>query len=283
RSAKSEWPEIDLIITHFVNEAILRKAQDGKLATSVGAHEQVAEHYNVSTCNVAVELASQIASQTMDWKTYGGVHPAEPGNRLAASLVEDVFEQQDYRASNQQWNRSKRAAVLPEPLRPNCFDQGRFLPQSEMKLGEAWRFDVPDWKRIKGGKRSRFNGQPILHCRVSEGSDSNKQVGSDGSDRELSAKFQGNAVGLYVLAGPDAAVIEYSLDGNDWKQKDLFHRFSERLHYPRTVVLESGLSKGVHQLRLRLMKPSGKRGNSEAAARILHVVYNGNPVAAESR
>ena len=40
--------------------------------------------------------------------------------------------------------------------------------------------------------------------------------------------FEGNAVGIAVAAGPDAGIIEYSIDDQPWQKLDLFTRWSQK-------------------------------------------------------
>ncbi len=78
-----------------------------------------------------------------------------------------------------------------------------------------------------------------------------------------------------MLAGPDAGIIEVSIDGGEWESRDLYHRYSKGLHYPRTVMLASDLSDNDHSARIRLKKRSNNatKGNS---ARILQFTVNGS-------
>ncbi|MGI9473290.1 MAG: SGNH/GDSL hydrolase family protein, partial [Rubripirellula sp.] len=130
---------------------------------------------------------------------------------------------------------------------------------SKAKSDAQWSLARPDWESIQGNRRSRFESETLL-C--------SEQPGA-----ELNLSFKGTAIGLYVLAGPDAGTIEYSIDGAPMRQLDLFHRFSKGLHYPRTVLLEGDLDSGAHVLTLRVadQRHSNSTGN---AVRILNFVVN---------
>ena len=58
---------------------------------------------------------------------------------------------------------------------------------------------------------------------------------------ETQLKFKGKAIGIVVVAGPDAGIIEYSVDGGKFTKQDLFTKWSSRLHLPWYYVLESEL------------------------------------------
>jgi hypothetical protein len=79
--------------------------------------------------------------------------------------------------------------------------------------------------------------------------------------------------GAFVLAGPDAGVVECSVDAGEWTVVDLYHHFSGGLHYPRTVIFAEGLGDGRHQAVLRLRaRSSGEEGGN--CARLLQFAVN---------
>ena len=48
RAARLAYPEMNMIITHFVNPSMLATVDAGKVPTSIRAHEAVARRYGVS-------------------------------------------------------------------------------------------------------------------------------------------------------------------------------------------------------------------------------------------
>jgi len=118
---------------------------------------------------------------------------------------------------------------------------------------------VPEWKKIPGSFRETFAGLKLL-CGGRAGGG-------------VSFEFEGRAVGAYVLAGPDAGVLEVSIDGGEYKPTNLYHHYSRGLHYPRTVMFATDLAAGRHSVRLRLAKPPGD-GVKGTAARILQFAVN---------
>jgi hypothetical protein len=78
-------------------------------------------------------------------------------------------------------------------------------------------------------------------------------------------------VGAYVVAGPDAGIIEASIDGGPFAPVDLYHRFSRGLHYPRTVMLGTELKAGKHTLTIRISPQTKSAGH---AMRVMEFVAN---------
>ncbi|QEG40613.1 GDSL-type esterase/lipase family protein [Roseimaritima ulvae] len=257
RQAWMHDPELDIVITHFVNPPMLEKLTAGKTPTSSGQHEAVAEHYGVSSSDLARELAQRIAAGTFSWQQYGGTHPKQAGNRLAADLIVDLLDAawaQPLPADAQ-----PTAHSLPAPLDENSYFRGRFVSPADAKADDAWKWDRPDWSEIAGGFRDTFRNEMFLHT---------SEVGA-----ELSLEFEGTAVGAFVLAGPDAGMVEVSVDGAKPHVVDLYHHFSKGLHYPRTVMFATDLPAGKHQLRLRV---SGKHNDQSHghAVRIMQFTAN---------
>ena len=91
--------------------------------------------------------------------------------------------------------------------------------------------------------------------------------------REAIVKFKGRALGAYVLAGPDAGVMEVSIDDGHWKRVDLYHHYSRGLNYPRTVMFTADLKAGDHTAKIRLSEKSNSKSKG-TAARILQFTVN---------
>ena len=246
-------PAAGAVMVHFVNPELLAAAQAGKPGISVTQHERVARHYNVSSVDLPADLAAEIAKGTLSWEQWGGTHPGPAGNRHTANQVIRILEA----ARNS--TTAEEQFALPEPLLGSSFDGGRFLDPTSVTLRDGWQHALPDWTNIPGSKRDRFLKSPLFF--------------SESPGATLSFMFTGRAVGAYLLAGPDAGQLEYSIDKGDWKTVELFHVHSRGLHYPRTVMFSSDLPLGNHHIEIRLSNrhhPDSKG----TAARILEFTVN---------
>lgn len=256
RHLRRTYPKADVVMTFFLNESSMQKYNAGQVPLPILAHTEVAEKYGVSTINLAKAVTAKIAAGEFDWKKFGGVHPAPFGNRIAADMIADLFASQWSAAPNG----TAKSHSLPEPpIDDKSYSKGRFVDFRELKFNESWKIHVPDWKSLTGGKRERFTKETMLEA---------AQVGA-----ELSFPFEGTAVGAYVLAGPDAGILEASIDGGAPQKVNLFHKFSSGLHYPRTVMFADTLADGKHVLKLKVLEE--KDGKSSGYAfRALHFVVN---------
>lgn len=255
RQALKHNPNMDIVITYFVNSPMLETLQAGKTPLTAGAHEEVAVRYGVSTINLAKEVAEQITAGKLTWKDFGGVHPAPRGNAICAGMIEQMLDGA--------WKTplaadAKQAAhVVPEPLDPLSYANGRFVDLKQAKLGTGWSIGVPEWKSLKGSTRDRFRQIPLL-C-------------ADQPGAELKLEFSGTAVGAYVVAGPDAGIVVASIDDGPVTEVNLFHQYSAGLHYPRTVMFANDLKPGPHTLTLRIADKTKSAGH---AVRIVQFVAN---------
>lgn len=241
-------PKMDIVVTFFVNEGMLSLLQQGKTPVSMGAHAEVTKHYDVATIHLAQEVADRITAGSLTWKVYGGVHPAPAGNRLCADMIDQML--------GHVWktplaaNAAPQERKLPAPLEPGNYGRGGFVRVPDATIQSSWKVGVPDWQKIAGSKRPRFTSLEMLSA---------EEPGA-----ECTLKFKGSTLGVYVVAGPDAGTLEVSIDGGKFESRDLFHRYSSGLHYPRTVILATDLEDGEHTAVLRVSKDKNEKSSGHA-------------------
>jgi sialidase-1 len=85
--------------------------------------------------------------------------------------------------------------------------------------------------------------------------------------------FDGTAVGIFVVAGPDAGMVEFSIDGHPFQRQDLMTQWSPSLHIPWTFVFDADLSPGRHELLMRVAADKNPNSNGHAV-RIVAMLAN---------
>jgi len=248
RKARTFNPELDIVMTFFVNPTILDDYQKGIIRTSVAAHMEIAEHYGISTCNFAKEVSDQITVGTLQWETIAGTHPNEYGNSICKNMICDMLEEA--------WSKREHYKP-PEALNQNNFEHGRIINPAECIYDQNWSYSVPEWKKLKGNKRALFLDSPFLWT---------TKAGA-----ELSLEFNGTAIGAFMLSGPDAGCFEVSIDGEAFVEFDPYSKYSKNLHYPQTIMFANDLDEGKHTLKLKMLKKSSGTGS---ALRIWHFSAN---------
>ena len=241
--ARKHNPMVDIVMTFFANENILDHLGENKNPPSIAAHSKVAEHYGVSVNHLAQELSDLINAGKMDWKKYGGVHPNEYGNTMCASMIANSLL--DLWSKPLPGNAQPKPHPKVSPLDPFSYVNGRFLNFDQVDIDENWKKGVPIWKNENSGKvRSRFLGIPFIYA---------NQAGA-----KLKIKFEGTAIGAYMLTGPDSAIIRCTIDGKQSKEIDTLHRHSG-FNYPMTVMFFNELSDRPHVLELEILENQKER------------------------
>lgn len=255
RHARSLNPNVDIVVTYFVNPEMLELHRKGREPLPIEAHEAVAERYGISTIHVGREVAEEIAAGRLTWETYGGTHPAPAGHALCARMIDTLL---DRAWADAPAGRRPGPYAQPKPIDPGSYAQGRMVSPARARSLHDWTFAVPDWQKLPGEKRARFRSIPML-C-------------ADTVGAEADFEFSGTTVGAYIVAGPDAGIVLASIDGGPERAIDLYHPFSGGLHYPRTVIFGTDLKPGRHRLRLKIAGETHSKGH---AARIMQFTVNG--------
>jgi sialidase-1 len=148
---------------------------------------------------------------------------------------------------------------LKRPLDPYSYVRGHFEPIGKAKIGKGWKLRK-SWKPSdNAGTREGFVNVDVLEA---------SEPGA-----LLTLNFRGKAIGLLVTSGPDAGVVEYSIDGSAYSSADQFTPWSAGLHLPWLVMLEDTLQEGKHRLMLRVSADKNP-GSSGTACRIHQFVAN---------
>lgn len=247
-------PKGDVISVQFVNPSILAKYQAGEVAVSVAAHKKVARHYGIPIVDVGFSLSEEIKSGSMTWKEdYGGTHPNSRGYTFAGNLITKVIEQSV--------NAEKAASiVLPGPIDPSSYSGVYSIDPQEFAWLGGWRHEPVSRDLLPLGQiRSNYEKY--------------KGLRSDEAGNYLYGAFQGTMLGAFVLAGPDAGILEVSIDAGEWKSVDLFHRYSGGLNYPRSVILADNLSNQFHTFAIRISGEKNPKSKGSTAT-FLHFHVN---------
>ena len=244
RAFRKSNPGGDIISVQFVNPAILKRYQNDEVAVSVRAHRDVASHYSLPIVDVGLALSDAIDRGTGSWKNYGGTHPGPEGYEFATNLITGVIERSPV-STGEDW-------PLVEPLDPENYENARFIDPQTAAWPGGWKFASPDRDLLpEGALRSDYY--------------SFKALRSEEAGSMLYVDFIGPMLGAFVLAGPDAGILEVKVGNRDWRKVDLFHRFSEKLHYPRSVILAEGLGLQRHQAAIRISEEKNPKSTGNGA------------------
>ena len=145
RHARKAQPQMDIVVTYFVNPGMLNQLKEGKIPMPIAAHEKVLKHYNVSSIFLAREVADRIQSGKLTWSEFGGTHPKPAGNAIAAEMIEYLL--------NQVWSgevsEDKNNHEVPDKLiDEKSYYRGDFLSPEKFS-NKSWVWKIPDWKKYQ--------------------------------------------------------------------------------------------------------------------------------------
>lgn len=256
RHVKKANPAVDIIMMAFADEDKTADYQRGVTPAEIGNQERIAAYYALPSVNLGKEVADRIAQGTLDWKRdIKDVHPSEFGQELYFSAIRRLLDSVRSSAAH-----TIPRKGLPPALDPACLANGRYANIRQAKADEHWKL-YNNWiPADSANTRPGFVHVPVL------------EASTQGA--ALSFQFKGTAVGIAIVSGPDAGIIEFSIDGAGFKKLDLYTQWSSWIHLPWYLLLGSGLTDKEHRLELRVSgdKNPKSKGN---ACRIVHFLVNG--------
>lgn len=238
RHAKTTNPLCDVIIMHFVDLGKMKDYRNGEIPEVIQLHENVADYYNLPTINLAKEVTERIDAGEFDWKNdFKNIHPSPFGQNVYYHSIR-IFLETVWKSGFT--NKKMELIELPDPLDKANYANGILIEPNPPKKIKGWVMHKYWTPLEKAGTRANYTNVPML-------------VG-DYPGKIIKFKFEGNAVGIAVAAGPNAGIIEYSIDNSEWQKQDLFQKWSKQLYLPWYYTLASGLKNKKHTLQIRLIE-----------------------------
>jgi sialidase-1 len=206
--------------------------------------------------NLAKEVTERINNREFTWEgDFIDLHPSPFGQMVYyRSISELLIKCWEVKKSSGQM-----AYTLPPKLDPFCYDKGVLVNVKKKNATDGWAYENNWSPADKASTREGYVNVPML-------------VGTK-PGAILKFSFKGTAAGVAVAAGPDAGIIEYSIDGREWNSIDLFTQWSRGLHLPWFLTLGDDLAKGSHTLRIRLSN-SKNPASTGTACRIRYFYVN---------
>ncbi len=243
-------PCADIVITNFVNPEMIEKLAADQKPVSNTAHHDVARHYTISLNDLAQEVTDRIQKGTLTWKKFGGVHPSRYGNSICAAMISDALLKQ--------WKKplpadaEKKSHPLPDLMDEFSYTRGRLLKHETVQIDKNWTIGVPEWEKRHGHVRNEFRDVPLVY--------------SEKAGAKLKVPFTGTAIGAYMLAGADSALLKVRVDGGTAKVIETLHYYSS-FQYPRSIMFFDELANGEHVLELEILpnrpgRLEGKKGGT---------------------
>ena len=263
RRARLSHAAMDIVIMHFADPSHIADYREDSVPTVIQNHERIAAHYHVPTINLAQEVHDRLEAGQFDWaRDFVNLHPSPFGQRLYYWSIKRLLDRAWLDCSER--DTAVQAHAMPEPIDPQCYSGGAYVSIQETKALKGFHIDPACRAQNGGGFRAGFVDVPML-------------VGEAPGD-SFEFAFAGQAVGLFVAAGPDAGIVDYRIDDGPKQQLDTFTNWSAGLNLPWVYVLDADLPPGDHTLSLSISQK--KNGLSKGhALRIRNLLVN-TPVSA---
>ncbi len=257
RHALTANPACDIVFMYFADPGKTEHYRAGEIPDEIQLQDSVAKHYNISSINLAQEVRERIDAGEFDWENdFKDLHPSPFGQNIYYRSIKTFLEnvwQKDFSLEE------VTSKVLPAPKDKNSYSNGKLVQPQPRKAIKGWEM-IQNWQPNDGkGTRDNYVNVPIL-----EGTYPGKIV---------KFHFKGDAVGIAVAAGPDAGIIEYSVDNLPWKKQDLYTEWSSFLHLPWFYTLEAGLKPQNHTLQIRVAREKNQQSTGNVC-RIRYFFYN---------
>lgn len=258
RQARLSNPNIDIIMMHFIDPRYMPMYNTGQTPPVIVSHEKVAEHYQVPSINLALEVTERINNGEFTWREdFKNLHPSQFGHHIYTDSINRLLDAA-WKKPVTKTDKVTNHPIPENPLDPLSYYGGRYVDITAAKLKNGWKI-APSWNATDTGTRKRFINIPMLvakePCAI------------------LELKFTGTAIGLCQVAGPDVGIIEYSIDGGRFKNLDQFTQWSKGLHIPWAYVLDDNLTNTPHKLVLRTTDKKNKDSKG-FASRIVKFLVN---------
>lgn len=260
RSVRSNNPAADVVFMYFVDPDKLKSYKKGETPEVIKNHNTIAAHYNIPSINLAKEVYDRIEAEEFTWEDdFKNLHPSPFGQKIYFNSMKTLLDNAWY--GNVAEDDKITNHILPSPYDKYHYGNGKLIDIKNAKFKKGWEI-VKNWKPTDGThSRANYRNVPML-------------IGKT-PGKKLKFEFTGEAVGIAIAAGYDAGILEYRIDGGEWKKQDLFTRWSSHLHLPWYYTLATGLKNKKHKLEIRLTED--KNINSKGTACRIRYFYVKQP------
>lgn len=241
---------MDIVMLHFIYDPFIGMAEAGRRPDVVLNHERVANHYGLSSIDLIQDIFARMKDGQFTWKEFGGTHPAWGGHKYYAAAINTLFdaEQQD----RAEWKTEPHS--WPEkPLDAFSYDKGCFVGIDQATHLKGFRIEN-DWTPQENSEASVDWAVQTQVVKTRKNFVHVPMLVADKAGASFRLEFEGRAIGLFGVSGPSAGVLEYSVDGSDWKRVDTHTKWSDGVYLPWVFMLEDELPAGKHTLKLRMAK-----------------------------
>ena len=242
-------PTTDIIVMNFVDPEKMNTYNRGNIPEVISNFDKVTNHYQICTINLAKEVTERINNKEFTWEDdFKNLHPSPFGQGVYFHSMKTFLGNTFNRPLAD--DDKIKAHPIPAPYDSFCYVAGQIIPFNKATKLKGFEQETNWTPSVQAGTRKGYVNVDMLV---------DKKPGDS-----FVFKFHGKAVGIMVAAGPDAGMIEYSIDGKDAEKVDLFTQWSSNLYLPWYKTLASELDNNQHELKVKISQDTNPQslGNS---------------------
>lgn len=255
RHMRKASPMTDIIMLDFIYEPYIEMLEAGIEPDVILTHERVANHYQVPSIRLDLDIFRRLKLKEFTWKQFGGTHPRKLGHGYYLAAIKKLLAEMWVQTG------AKKAHTLPEKmLDPASYAGGRFVDIHDLPKANGWNI-VEHWMapeiaapQTTTSSNKMDNAGDYVRVRVREGFSEVPMLEVTTPNKVLRFDFEGNAIGIFCVAGPSAGIIKYRIDKGEWRKLDTFTQWSSKLYIPWLYVLADGLDYGTHRMEMCMDK-----------------------------
>jgi len=256
RHARCLNPKIDILIQYFVDQDKVETITKGQIPEVIAEHDKVAVHYGIPIINLAQEMTRRLSANEFTWEQFSrdSCHPLPFGHERYIECIDAFLDAA--------WSKPVSADArpvdhpLPEPLDAMNYERGRFIDIGQARILNGWNRN----RQWDTEKKCNYGGAVDVLAAETPGA-------------AFELEFEGSIIGINAIAGMDAGILEYRIDGGETTSLDMFDGYCLSFHRPVCRVLAEDLALGKHTLRLSMSDHKNEKSVGHAA-RILRFVAN---------
>lgn len=238
-------PATDVCFVYTLEDQMVPVLQQGRLPLAVSAMERVADHYDIPSIHLGLEVVKLAGEGRLVMK-------ADPKTDAEKTALADkiIFSRDgrhpDLESGHEFYVRALvrsmgviRAAgtpgphMLPSPLVPDNWENAKIVPIKPSMLSTGWeKLDAAEDELAK-----RFGSRlpELWRTRAPAAT--------------LTFKFKGTGVGIYNVIGPDAGQVEVTLDDQPVRRLALFDAYCDSFRVQK-LAIAAQLADTVHTVRI---------------------------------
>lgn len=243
-------PKTDICFVYTLTEALSPPMLEGKLQRSASAMEKVADHYGIPTITLGMEVAKLAKAGQLLWRAplpkaeaeqaalggkvvfaRDGVHPHDSTGQVL--YTQAIIRSLPALAIA---NATPTPHVSSLALDPANWERATLVPVTAAKLSAGL---TPVDMKTDAFAKNWAHRLPAMVKLTQPG-------------QSIAFRFKGTHCAVYDVIGPAGGMVAVTLDG---KAQKSVQRIDAYCTYPRlsTFVVGTGLSEGVHTVRLELL------------------------------